>query len=89
MSNVNPEKQPTVNPGDRMAEEPQTVEEKSEQVAVEYTDVTLQKNEVPTYFVAEGEDGEKEALHHIKDAEEISDVIRQARTDENGERKWR
>ena len=26
--------------------------------------------------------------HHVKDAEEISDVIRQARTDEDGDRKW-
>jgi hypothetical protein len=32
--------------------------------------------------------GEKKALHHVKDAEEISDVIRQARIDENGNRIW-
>jgi hypothetical protein len=33
-------------------------------------------------------DGTQKALHHVKDAEEISDVIRQARVDENGERVW-
>ena len=40
----------------------------------------------PHYFIAEDEDGEKEALHHVRDAEEISDVIRQARVDEDGNR---
>jgi hypothetical protein len=90
MSNSNQEKKhSTLNPGDRVSDESQTIKEKSEQVAVEYTDVTLEHNVVPTYVVVEGEDGEKEALHHVKDAEEISDVIRQARTDENGDRKWR
>jgi hypothetical protein len=89
MSDSNQEKKhATLNPGDRVPDEPQTIEEKSDQVAVEYTDVTLEQNVVPTYFVAEGEEGEKEALHHVKDAEEISDVIRQARTDEDGDRKW-
>lgn len=78
----------TLNEGDKVPNEPQTLEEKSEQVAVDYTDVTLERNVVPTYFVAEDEEGNKEALHHVKDAEEISDVIRQARTDEDGDRKW-
>jgi hypothetical protein len=32
--------------------------------------------------------GEKKALHHVKDAKQISDVIRQARVDENGNRIW-
>lgn len=32
--------------------------------------------------------GEREALHHVKDAEKIYDVIRQARIDENGIRIW-
>ena len=45
--------------------------------------------EVPTYIPVDGEDGEKEALHHVKDAEEISDVIREARVNEEGERTWR
>jgi hypothetical protein len=38
--------------------------------------------------MVEEADGEKKALHHVKDADEISDVIRQARVDENGERVW-
>ncbi|MGF1479625.1 MAG: hypothetical protein ACFB4I_09055 [Cyanophyceae cyanobacterium] len=77
----------TVNPGDRMADKPQSVEEKSEQVAVESWD-PVGKVKVPTYFVAEGEEGNEEALHHVKDAEEIEDVIREARVDEEGNRKW-
>ncbi len=91
MSKDNKEEQKqfsTINAGDRVSDEPQSVEEKSEQVAVDAVDFTVDRRVVPTYVVAEGEDGEKEALHHVKDAEEISDVIRQARTDENGDRKW-
>lgn len=78
-----------INPGDK--EEPPTasVEEKGKKVAVAYEDVLGNPIEVPTYFTVEGEDGEKKALHHVKDAEEISDVIRQARVDEDGERTWR
>ncbi|MCL1470839.1 hypothetical protein [Argonema antarcticum] len=76
------------NPGDRIADEPQTIEEKSQQLAVDdVPDITGDRITVPTYFVVE-EDGEKKALHHVKDAEEISDVIRQARVDENGNRIW-
>ncbi len=79
---------PTVNPGDRVQEK-KSLEEKSQQVAVNTADITGERVVVPTYFVVEEEDGNQEALHHVKDAEEISDVIRQARTDEDGDRKWR
>ena len=79
----------TTNPGDRISDEPQTVEEKSEQIAVDAPDITGDHIVVPTYFEVEEPDGEKKALHHVKDAEEISDVIRQARVDENGNRIWR
>ena len=78
------------NPGDRISDEPQSIEEKSKQLAVDNVpDITGDNITVPTYFIVEEADGEKKALHHVKDAEEISDVIRQARTDENGERVWR
>ncbi len=77
-----------VNPGDVISEEPQTVEEKSEQLAVDSPDITGDHIEVPTYFVVEEPDGEKKALHHVKDAEEISDAIRKARVDEDGNRVW-
>jgi hypothetical protein len=78
----------TANPGDRIADEPQTIEEKAKQVAVDAPDITGDHITVPTYFIVEEPNGEKKALHHVKDAEEISDVIRQARVDENGERIW-
>ncbi len=78
----------SVNPGDVISEEPQSVEEKSKQLAVDSPDITGDHITVPTYFVVEEPDGEKKALHHVKDAEEISDVIRQARVDENGNRIW-
>jgi hypothetical protein len=51
-------------------------------------DITGDVVTVPTYVMVEEPDGEKKALHHVKDADEISDVIRQARVDENGERIW-
>ena len=77
------------NPGDRISDEPQSIEEKAQQLAVDHVpDITGDNITVPTYFIVEEPDGEKKALHHVKDAEEISDVIRQARTDENGERVW-
>ncbi|MBF2065465.1 MAG: hypothetical protein IGS39_13740 [Calothrix sp. C42_A2020_038] len=82
------EKKLTANPGDRIADVPQSIEEKAQQVAVDSPDITGDHITVPTYFVTEDEDGEKKALHHVKDAEEISDVIRKARVDENGERTW-
>jgi hypothetical protein len=78
----------TANPGDVIADKPQTIEEKAKQVAVDSPDITGDHITVPTYFVVEEPDGEEKALHHVKDAEEISDVIRQARVDENGERTW-
>ncbi|MEH2413206.1 hypothetical protein [Nostoc sp.] len=79
----------TANPGDRIADESQSVEDKSQQVAVDdVPDITGDKITVPTYFVVDEPNGEKKALHHVKDAEEISDVIRQARVDENGNRIW-
>ena len=79
----------TVNPGDRIADEPQSIEEKAQQLAVDHVpDITGDVVTVPTYVMVEEPDGEKKALHHVKDADEISDVIRQARVDENGERVW-
>ncbi|WP_066379753.1 MULTISPECIES: hypothetical protein [unclassified Anabaena] len=78
----------TANPGDKISEQPQSIEEKAKQVAVDVPDITGDQITVPTYFVVEYPDGEKKALHHVKDAEEISDVIRQARVDEEGNRTW-
>lgn len=78
----------TANPGDRIADESQSIEEKAQQVAVDSPDITGDHITVPTYFVVDEPNGEKKALHHVKDAEEISDVIRQARVDENGNRIW-
>lgn len=77
----------TANPGDRI-DDSKSLEEKAKQVAVDAPDITGDHIVVPTYFVVEYPDGHEEALHHVKDAEEISDVIRQARVDENGERTW-
>ncbi|WP_445636900.1 hypothetical protein [Nostoc sp. DSM 114161] len=77
----------TANPGDKI-DDSQSVEEKAQQVAVDSPDITGDHITVPTYFVVDEPDGEKKALHHVKDAEEISDVIRQARVDENGNRVW-
>lgn len=90
---MNNEKKPeinaAVNPGDVISDQPETVEEKSKQVAVDSPDITGDHIKVPTYFTVEEPDGEEKALHHVKDAEEISDVIRQARVDESGNRTWR
>lgn len=80
-------KQLTINPGDRI-DDSKTLEEKAKQVAVDAPDITGDHIVVPTYFVVNEPDGSQKALHHVKDAEEISDVIRQARMDENGERIW-
>ncbi|MEB3337154.1 MAG: hypothetical protein VKJ46_06825, partial [Leptolyngbyaceae bacterium] len=65
----------TTNPGDRISDEPQTIEEKAKQLAVDVCDITGDHIQVPTYFVVDEPDGHQEALHHVKDAEEISDVI--------------
>lgn len=78
-----------INPGDKEMSPDASVEEKGEKTAVAYEDALGNPIEVPTYFTVEGENGEKEALHHVKDAEEISDVIRQARVNDEGERTWR
>lgn len=78
----------TANPGDRIADEPQSIEEKAEQIAVDVPDITGDWIKVPTYFIVEYPNGERKALHHVKDAEQISDVIRQARMDEHGNRIW-
>lgn len=76
----------TVNKGD-VIDDSKSLEEKKEQIAVDSWDIAGQVT-VPTYFVVTDENGEEKALHHITDAEEISDVIRQARVDESGDRKW-
>ena len=89
MSEKKPDSHSAVNPGDVIAEQDQDIVEKSKQVAVDSPDITGDQIEVPTYFVVDEPDGEQKALHHVKDAEEISDVIRQARTDEEGNRTWR
>ncbi|MDA0209056.1 MULTISPECIES: hypothetical protein [Desertifilum] len=75
------------NPGDRI-DDRKSYEEKKQQLAVDAPDITGDHIEVPAYFEVEEPDGEKKLLHHVKDAEEISDVIRQARVDENGDRVW-
>jgi hypothetical protein len=78
----------TANPGDRIAKEPQTIEEKAKQLAVDSPDITGEHLKVPTYWIIEYPDGEKKVLHHVKDAQKISDFIRAARLDENGNRIW-
>lgn len=77
----------TVNPGDRI-DESKSLAEKAKQVAVDAPDITGDHITVPTYFVVNYPNGETKALHHVRDAQEISDVIRQARMDENGNRIW-
>ncbi|KAM3093727.1 hypothetical protein ACKFKG_18425 [Phormidesmis sp. 146-35] len=76
------------NPGDRI-DESKSLEEKAQQVAVDAPDITGDHIVVPTYFVFETPEGEKKPLHHVKDAEEISDMIRMARLNEDGEQVWR
>ena len=78
----------TVNPGDKVADKPQSLEEKAKQVAVDSPDITGDWIKVPTYFIVEYPDGEKKALHHVRDAKQISDVVRLARVDEHGNRVW-
>ena len=62
----------TANKGD-VIDDSKSLSEKKEQVAVDTWDVAGHVK-VPTYFPVEEENGEEKALHHIKDAEEISDV---------------
>lgn len=77
----------TLNPGDRI-DESKSLQEKAQQVAVDAPDITGEHIVVPAYFVVDEPDGTQKALHHVKDAEEISDVIRQARLDEDGNQVW-
>ena len=77
----------TVNPGDRI-DNSKTLEEKAKQVAVNAPDITGDHIVVPTYFVFNMPNGTQQALHHVKDAEKISDMIRLARIDENGNQIW-
>lgn len=81
-----------INPGDREAPPTTSAAEKGNKTAVAYEDALGNPIEVPTYFTVEGENAKgeqtEEALHHVKDAEKISDVIREARVDESGDRKW-
>ena len=76
-----------LNPGDYV-DGSKSFAEKAQQVAVDAPDITGEHITVPTYFIVDEPDGSQKALHHVKDAEEISDVIRQARVDENGDRAW-
>lgn len=76
-----------LNPGDIVDGET-SLEEKARQVAVNTGDITGDRIVVPTYFVVDDPEEGQKALHHVKDAEEISDVIRQARMDEDGNRTW-
>lgn len=72
----------TVNPGDRIARNSQSIEEKSKQLAVDAPDITGDYIKVPTYFIVNYPNGETKALHHVKDAKEISNVIRQMHFEE-------
>jgi hypothetical protein len=76
-----------INPGDRI-DESKSLAEKAKQVAVDVADITGDHIVVPTYFVFNMPDGTQKALHHVRDAEQISDLIRLARVDENGDRIW-
>ena len=78
----------SVNPGDVISDKPQSIEEKAQQLAVDSPDITGDHIVVPAYVMVEEPDGEEKALHHVRDADEISDVIRQARVDEDGNRMW-
>ena len=72
----------TVNPGDIIAKQPQTIEEKAKQIAVDVPDITGDHIKVPTYFIVNYPNGETKALHHVRDAKQISDVIRMMRLEE-------
>lgn len=72
----------TVNPGDRISKEPQTIEEKAKQLAVNAPDIAVDYIQVPTYFIVKYPNGETKALHHVRDAKAISDAIRQMRFEE-------
>ena len=78
----------TVNPGDIVTDESKSTEEKAKQVAVDAPDITGDWIKVPTYFIVDYPNGERKALHHVRDAKQISDVVRLARMDEQGNRIW-
>jgi hypothetical protein len=73
----------TSNLGDRIVKEPQTIEEKGKQVAVDKYDITGAHIKVPAYFIVNYPNGETKALHHVRDAKKISDVIRQMHLEED------
>lgn len=68
----------SINPGDRILAN-QTIDEKAKQLAVDAPDITGDHIKVPTYFIVEYPNEQKQALHHVRDAKKISDVIRQMR----------
>ena len=70
------------NPGDRIKPN-QTLEEKAKQLAVDAPDITGDHIVVPTYFIAEYANGEKQALHHVRDAKKISHLIQQMALEKN------
>ncbi|MCU0537127.1 MAG: hypothetical protein MUD14_24850, partial [Hydrococcus sp. Prado102] len=72
----------TSNLGDRIVKEPQTIEEKAKQIAVDKYDITGAHIKVPAYFIVNYPNGETKALHHVRDAKKISDVIRQMHLEE-------
>lgn len=69
------------NPGDRIQAN-QTLEEKAKQLAVDAPDITGDHIKVPTYFIVEYPDGQKQALHHVKDAKKISEIIQKMQLEE-------
>lgn len=77
----------TVNPGDRI-DDSASIAEKAHQVAVDAPDITGDHIVVPAFFIVRHSDGTQKALHHVRDADQISDVIRQMRMDQNGNRIW-
>lgn len=74
----------TVNPGD-IIDKSHTIEEKAKQIAVDAPDIAGDHIKVPTYFIVKYPNGETKALHHVRDAKQISDVIRMARFYEEGD----
>lgn len=78
----------TVNPGDIVTDESKSIEQKAKLVAVDAPDITGDWIKVPTYFIVNYPNGEKKALHHVRDAKQISDVVRLARMDDQGNRVW-
>lgn len=72
----------STNPGDRIQPN-QTLEDKANQIAVDAPDITGDRITVPTYFIVEYPSGEKQALHHVKDAKKISSLIQQMALNED------